>query len=337
MSTETQNIETLIEGVKTPSAETIVPQSTQSIDAGSAEAIKSAEQQTTFSKETAYAEMLKEQGLTAEDIAELKKVKEEKSKPPKEEMAFAELVNYGIKSNKLSKDEVLKFESISKVDDNSLVYEKFKAEQLENDDTLTEDEIKEAFEDEYNLNSSNEKIVALGKSLIEKEASEIRKPITDKVHGIKSEFVAMTNMGDYRKQQETIISEFNNHPIVKDVIVNGEKIQVEVKPNISFDDLKNHFTNTEEGKVQNDWLFSAFVEDRNASEKILGQLLGEMAGKKQDVLQAVADAVWQKADDRFKSLAIGAKSPFTAPPKNITEATKTVDSRQQYKNYLDSL
>jgi hypothetical protein len=82
---------------------------------------------------------------------------------------------------KLMKDEDFSgYESVTKKADADLVYDKFAAEQKEDDPTLTPEQIRENFDNEYKLNSDNEKAKVRGEQKIAREAKELRNPFTSK-------------------------------------------------------------------------------------------------------------------------------------------------------------
>jgi len=282
----------------------------------------------TATPEETFNKYLEEQGLTKEDIETFKKEKVAKSQPPIEEKAFADLVNFAITQKLASKDEILQYENIQKQDDTALVFDKFKSEKLASDSTLNEDEIKAMFDEEYFI--GDEKRAKQGQIIIAQEAKELRTPLVGKFDNLKNEFVKQANFSNYVSQQETVVNEFNNHPIKKTVEVNGEKIEIEVKPDISLAEVKKYFTESEEGKIQNNLLFSAFIEDRGQSEKALANILNAMTATKKgvEINNAIANAVWSKAEAHFKNLAIGAKAPFGSTNKS-SEATGNKEAENE--------
>lgn len=273
-------------------------------------------------------------GMTETEFNELKKIQEERSKPDTESKAFADLTQYVVEKKLATKDEIIEFENISKADDKSLVYAKF-SEKYRKDNpelTLTDADIQEEFNAEYFIGDGNEKLAKQGQRILSEEANEIRKPIIDKINSFKKDFVIGTNMASFTKQQQTIVDEFNKHVISKSVVIDGNKITVEVKPDVTFDELKKHFS-SEDGKVQNNILFEAFTTDRTQSEKALGQLLSHMASAKTEekFLQAFASKIKEQVESEFKGKEAGAKAPFNSKKEvNISDAAK-VDPVDQWR------
>jgi len=98
--------------------------------------------------------------------------------------------------------------------------------------------------------------------------------------------------------------------------------------------LSKHLTSTETGKVQNNLLFSAFVLDRTKSEQAIGQILTNMATEKveAELNQALANAIYAKAEAKIKENSIGAKAPFNSK-QQATTTPQAVDALNQWREY----
>lgn len=277
-------------------------------------------------------------GMTETEFNELKQIKEERSKPDIESKAFADLTQYVVDKKLATKDEIIEFENLSKADDKSLVYAKF-AEKYRNDNpelTLTDADIQEEFNSEYFIDNYNERLAKQGERILAEEANEIRKPLVDKINSLKKDFVISSNMASFTQQQKTIVDEFNKHKITKTVNIGGQKITVEVEPAISFDELKNHFSKTDQGKVQNNLLFEAFVQDRTQSEQAIGQLVSNMANSKSEakILQAIADKAFEQGQQSVKDSSPGARAAFNSKQETVlANSPSSVDETEQYKAY----
>jgi len=288
--------------------------------------------------EPAEVDIWSKLGMTETEFNELKQIKEERSKPDTESKAFADFTQYVVEKKLATKDEILEFENISKTDDKSLVYANF-VEKYRKDNpefTLSDADIQEEFDAEYFIGNGNEKLSKQGQKMLAEEASEIRKPITDKINAFKKDFVIGSNMASFTQQQKTIVEEFNKHKISKTVSIGGQKVTVEVDPAITFDELKNHFTTTDQGKAQNNLLFEAFVQDRTQSEQAIGQLISHMANTKAEskILQAIADNAFEQGQQSAKDKLPGATAPFNSKQETIlANSPSSVDETEQYKNY----
>jgi len=290
-------------------------------------------------KEEILSAYLQEQGLTAEEISEFKKAKEEKNKPSTEEMAFADLTKYLIETKKSSKDEILTFEALKKADNQTLVFNKFSEDQKKSDPTLTDEDITDLFNDEYFIGSENEKLAKVGQNLLNQAAEEIRKPLSEKIMGFEREYVTNANMGAFKQQQETAITEFNKHKISQSFEVNGKTLTAEVDSDISFNEVKDYLTKNEDGKIINDTLFSLFLQDKSKSDELFGKVISDLSRAKtqEKLAQEMAKNIWAEAEEHFGKLAIGAKATFAAESTGKTGEKETTDAREQYKNYLKSL
>lgn len=95
---------------------------------------------------------------------------------------------YSVENDLMKDEDFNTFDSLSKKQTRDLVFEKFSKEQLEDNPEITEDEIKEAFESEYKLNSENDKAKARGLAKLEKEANEIKSPYENSYKTAKSRY-----------------------------------------------------------------------------------------------------------------------------------------------------
>lgn len=281
-------------------------------------------------------DILAELGVSEEEILEMKKSKEAKAEPPQEEKAFAELVNYAIQNGKSTKDEILQFENIQKADIHSLVYNKFAEAKRAEDSSISDEDIKSDFDFEYYVDSDDAKLKKIGEGMIAAEAESIKKPLVDKIEAIKKDFVIASNLDGFKKQQDVIVNEFAKHPIKKSIQVNGENVEIEVMPKITFDELKKHLAETEEGKIQNNLLFDAYVNNPEFSEKALGKMLTAMAEQKAEteIYSELVKKTWEKAEAHFKDTAIGAKAPFKSKEDaTLARNTGSVDETKQWREY----
>lgn len=132
------------------------------------------------------------------ELAELRAYKEsilsrEPEKTPEQIAKEVELekVNfrkYAVEKDLMKDDDFSRFDTVTKKAERDLVFEKFSAEQKEDNPEITEDELKEAFEYEYKLNSDNEKTKARGMARLQKEAAEIKNPLETTYKTAKTQY-----------------------------------------------------------------------------------------------------------------------------------------------------
>lgn len=102
--------------------------------------------------------------------------------------------------NDLINDDFNKYESLQLKTERDLVFERFAAEEKADNPDITEAELKEAFEEEYKLNSENAKAKAKGEARLKKEASEIKNPAESAWNSAHKEY--QESLKAYNKKQE---------------------------------------------------------------------------------------------------------------------------------------
>ncbi len=141
-------------------------------------------------------EDVKQQLAELEELRAFKKaiVEKEPEKTPEQlaketQIEKANLRKFAIENDLMTDDDFNQFEAYKTKANRDLVFEKFYKERIEDNEALGDDKlegeeleaaIKEDFEQEYKLNSTNEKTKARGEVRLEKEANELRNPYESK-------------------------------------------------------------------------------------------------------------------------------------------------------------
>lgn len=117
----------------------------------------------------------------------------EKAKTPEElanEKAVydANLIQYAATSGDLKPEDFTKLHTLRSKEDRDLVFEKFAADHKEDNPDADEEEIQNAFDEEYKIKSVNEKVRMRGAGRLSKEAGEIRSPLTSSYEAVKGRF-----------------------------------------------------------------------------------------------------------------------------------------------------
>lgn len=141
-------------------------------------------------------------------IAELiaKSKEDSKTEEDRKKEEFVEKTNFlkfSAENKLLEEKDYSQYESLKSKEDRDLVFEKYCQEEKEDDSTLTDDELKRNFEQDYKLTNENEKVKTRGLSRIEKEAKDIRSPFENKVETAKSKY----NEGKQQTAEETKLRE----------------------------------------------------------------------------------------------------------------------------------
>jgi len=150
---------------------------------------------------------------------------EEKKK--QEDLDKANFIKYSTENGLMNPDEITQFESLKNKADRDLVFESFAKEEKEDDPDLSDDEIKEKFENKYDLNSANEKTKARGESKISKEAKELRSPYSSKFENASKEYADAKKMAakipEYNKFMDGLVEELTPEKLVLFKAKEGEE------------------------------------------------------------------------------------------------------------------
>lgn len=170
-------------------------------DAAAAQAAADAAKNTSTVEPLFSAEELKEMGYDSVEAAKeglkglvakskiVDPTEEEKKKA--EKIEHADFLKYAAE-NDLVNEDFEKYESLKDVPDRSLVFNKFAAEFKEDNPEIPAEELeaatKEAFENEFHLNSTNAKEKSRGEARLSKEAKEMRAPAESAYNTAKENF-----------------------------------------------------------------------------------------------------------------------------------------------------
>ena len=264
-------------------------------------------------------EFLKEFNL--ESVEQLK----EKLKPPpkqkelspeekeKEAKVYqANLLSFAAEKGIMNPEDYVKFENVKAKADHDLVYEGFASELKEDEPDLTEEEIKEKFENRYPVNSDNPKIKARAEARLKKEAAEYRKPLESSFNKAKTEFDEdrdfRNTFPDYDKTIRGFITE--NIPAKYEAYKakdGDEEIAVEVDLS---EDEKKEITENVAKRIQTTDTFSQYKKGEiEALKKLTQQVTAAFVReKKREEANAKIAATYLKRG--FDKGSVGAKAPF---------------------------
>lgn len=255
------------------------------------------------------------------ELAELRAYKEsiisrEPDKTPEQVAKEAELekVNfrkYAVEKDLMKDDDFSRFDSITKKAERDLVFEKFSDEQKEDNPDITDDELKEAFEYEYKLNSDNEKIKARGMARLQKEAAEIKNPIESSYKNAKSQYdedrVIEKQVAPYKKFIDDLIIENTPDKLTLYKTKDGEdEISVEVElSKADREELAKTFVNAK--------TFRAYLDSNGKLDDIKPTLAKKINGfLKQKYFETALSKSFETGHGRgvLKGSNVGANQPF---------------------------
>jgi hypothetical protein len=256
-----------------------------------------------------------------QELLELRAYKEsilhkEPEKTPEQVAKEAELekVNfrkYAVENDLMKDDDFNSFDTLSKKQERDLVYEKFSQEQLEDNPEITEDEIKEAFESEYKLNSENEKAKARGMARLQKEASEIKNPYETAYKSAKTRYdedrSIEAQVPAYKKFVDDLIKESAPDKLTLFKAKDGEEeISIDVDlTKEDRDELAKTFVNPK--------TFRAFLDGKEKLGDVKAALSKKINGfLKQKYFDTALSSSFEKGKGRgtLQGSNVGANNPF---------------------------
>lgn len=253
----TESMNTLMEAeianktASTQKVETTVTQTPEEIAAAQAAADIATQQQSasTETKDT-LADFLKEHNVAS--IDELKEVvskstKKEESKEEKEQKEkerIASIDKYAQEKNILSREEIVKLESLKTADKQEILFKQFeeknkekyakKFDGEEDAQLLASNALKEAFERKYHINSLDEEDKEFGASKLEDDFTKLVTPLQSKYEKAQTEYDSLDKAHKAAPVfnsyiEKTINASIKDSEKVFEKDIDGEKISVEAK------------------------------------------------------------------------------------------------------------
>ncbi len=272
------------------------------------------------SNQNASAEVVIPEDIQRE-LAELRAYKEsivsrEPEKTPEQVAKEAELekVNfrkYAVEKDLMKDDDFSRFDTVSKKAERDLVFERFTNEQKEDNPEITEEELKEAFEYEYKLNSENEKTRARGLARLQKEAAEIKNPLESTYKTAKSQYdedrAIEKQVAPYKKFIDDLIKENTPDKLSFFKTKDGDdEISVEVElSKEDRDELAKTFINPK--------TFRSYLDSNGKLDEIKPALAKKINGfLKQKYFETALSKSFETGHGRgvLKGSSVGANQPF---------------------------
>jgi hypothetical protein len=268
--------------------------------------------------EDAIAKYLAKQGISMDEIKNYKESKDkgeaEKNKVFDESKEWADFTNFAVANNKLTKDDILKSEEIKKVDD--LVLAKAQFAKDFNDfsyddlsDEEKEEEINEAFEEKYGINSENELLKKIGQKEIEALADEARRPILSKVDSVKSEYIEKARAEKTISTHKQIFNTIKDEKLSTEIKIGNEVVKVEIDAPITLEDYNADLAKDKDRQLG---FSTLMVQDEAKAKQYMA--LDVKAFKEKMNAKALHQAIYEKAYESAKSeldkYRVGARAPF---------------------------
>ena len=295
------------------------------------------------------AELLKELNLDSIDSLKekLKPKAEQKELSPedkaKEDEKFkADLIRYAV-DNGMKVEDFSKLDALKSKADKDLVFENWLSENKDDYEGLTDEQkaeqAKEDFEEEYKLNSGDEKKKAKALAKITKEAAAIRSPLESSYKKVEADYRNEVSIKqeypNYAKKIDSIVSEnvptkfevFKTKDGEEDVVVSVDITEKEQKEITK--ELSKRLQTPETYKLYKD---GKFEEIKVMADKIKDNLLWEK--KRDEGFNEMARTFTERG--KKKAPIVGATNPFPIVKENAGAAAKKsgTDAEQEV---LDSL
>lgn len=266
--------------------------------------------------------LLKELGIENLDVLKdrLKTPKPELSPEEKEKednIYRANLQKFAVDNGAMKLDDFQKLESLTKTESKDLVYNNWLKDWKEENPNVDPSDVdylsKEAFEDEFKLNSENEKTKARAEARIEKEAKEIRQPLVSSFETLKKEY---DNAVEVKSIFPSFVEKIEN--LTKEAIPNEYNVfnykegetEIPVKITLTEDDKKEILESVSK-EVQTGETFSQFKKGDFKPIQDLIKIKTDafvQNKKREEGLSEVAKTFLGLGVERGSE--IGAKAPF---------------------------
>ncbi len=282
---------------------------------------------------------LKEFGIENKEslIAQLKELKE-KNRPDEEvkKQAALERVNfqkYAVERG-FATDDFNKYESLSSKAERDLVFEQFAAEEKADNPDITDQELKEAFETEYKLNSDNEKARAKGEARLKKDAAEIKKP---------AETAWKTAQDSYNEEKAAYVKQKEFKSIIKNTFEKEIPGKFTFKGKDGDEDIVLEVDVTPElrSKIEksydSDKTFVKFLTHNGKPEEFAASISSKI---KSHIKAELSDMAVQKAIEAGigrgtkKGSTVGAENPYALKNNGGGNQSEKKESLEQSNNKL---
>jgi len=297
-------------------------------------------------------ELLKE--LNVESLDALKerlkpkdpdKVESPEEKEKRENLYRVEMQKYAVENGLMKPDEFTKLEALKAKDDRATVYEDWfagwKKENPDVDPADVEARAKEDFEEEYHLNSTNEKAKARGLKRIEKEAKEMRSPLESSYTKVKTEFdedrSIKNDLPTYNKELASAIQANIPAKVKLYETKDGDEV-IPVEIELTDQQRKDIYAKVDK-KLRNVSTFQLVKKGdlKQLQDMAKREAEAEIWNEHREAgLQKIAETFLKRGDEKgYKRGSVGAKNPFPLVPDNKKQDGADKGTAQQ--QVMDSL
>jgi len=266
--------------------------------------------------------ILAKKGIAIEDLQSIQaakeKEKEEKEAPIRAQKEWGQIVQFGIENGIISKDDVVAYETLSKIDDKQLVFDQFKAN-FKNEEGLDGEDLEEAiaaeFEDEYNLATTSQRALARAEAALKAEADRIRNEKASVFSKAQSQYNQVKTVKSLREQHDQILKQFEGGVVEKkefEVEIEGEKTKLEIEIPIKVDAaaVKEQIKAAADGAILN-VMYDTYQKNPEAAAEMFKEFAKSTAISQEVYAKALVDAAAAKLDTIYKQkYTVGSRAPF---------------------------
>lgn len=265
-----------------------------------------------------FDDYLKGIGLTKEDLESLKalkqKEKEEAEKPLNESKKWASVIANGIQEGTLTKEDVIKYESISQRDDKDLVFESFKNKFTPSEEWLSQEEFNEELQEAFNKEFPSDKLIKL-------EAKSIRDEVAKPFEVAQKSLSQKESVLGMKQMHEEIIADVLKSKFNESYKLGDVDLDIEVEQQLTKQEVDEALTKTDGGKELLKMMHSLYLDNKEGSAELYKSFVHSLAKEKAHA--KVVEGIWEKASEHFKKVySIGAQAPFGSQTQTATTDTR---------------
>lgn len=273
-----------------------------------------------------FDDYLKGMGLSKEDLESLKaskqKEKEESEKPLNENKKWASVIANGIQEGTLTKEDVIKYESISLKDDKELVFESFKNKFSPSEEGLTQEEFDEELQEAFDKEFPSDKLIKM-------EAKSIRDEVSKPFEVAQKSLSQKESVLGMKQMHEGIIADVLKSKFNESYKIGDVDLDIEVEQQLTKQEVDEALTKTDGGKELLKMMHSLYLENKEGSAELYKSFVHSLA--KEKAHNKVVEGIWEKASEHFKKVySIGAQAPFGSQTQSVT--TESVDGLKYMYN-----
>lgn len=276
----------------------------------------------------------------AKELEELRRYKEQnpvkveetaEQKAEREKQFQTQLHQFAFEKGLYNAEDLGKLEALKNQADQDVVYSNFKENFKAINPNASDEDIKEAFDSHYHINSENEHLKKLGESRLQNEAKSYRNPYESKFETAKKEFEIQRNIDakvpDFDKFLQKVVKDYSPDQWTVFKTKDGDE-EIPVNYQLTEEDRKAALES-----LRNSNNFGLFLKDpQQATEFLQKQLeVHHRMAHNDKINKIIFDSGVSRGTK--KGSTTGAENPFPlASQKNAANSTDTSDMAELAKS-----